>query len=194
MPSRQRLLGGTAGAGLALGLVLTGCGGNSNAPDGGDNPVDDSGAPAVFVSQITDFDGFCNWSSAPAMAPGDAGDGVHGLGPLTVYWKKAPPHDASEFPVGTIIVKESQAADAGARVAFAMVRRASPAVYNAAGGGWEWWSLHDTGNCAFTELWRGPVSQGSDSYVGTPAGDCNGCHSRTTNDFVWDTALQLSKF
>jgi hypothetical protein len=191
MPSRQRLLGGTAGACLALGLASAGCG---SSGDGTTDSGGDSGAPTVFVSQIADFNGFCNWSSAPATAPGDAGDGVHGLGPLTVYWKKAPPHGATEFPVGTIIVKESQDADAGARVAFAMVRRASQSAYNPAGGGWEWWSLHDTGNCTFTELWRGPVSQGSDSYVGTPAGDCNGCHSETTNDFVWDTALQLSKF
>src|ERR1700761_935442 len=64
-----------------------------------------------FVAQVPDFNGFCKWSSAPAMAEADAADGLHGVGPLTVYWNKTPPHGCSEFPVGTIIVKETQEAD-----------------------------------------------------------------------------------
>jgi hypothetical protein len=175
--------------GLALGVHCAGC--SSGTPAA--TPADDAGAPTVFVSQLPDFDGFCNWASAPASAPGDASDGVHGLGPLRVYWNKPPPHGATEFPVGTIVVKESEQADAGARVVFAMVKRAAPSAYNAAGGGWEWWSLQDDG-CSMSRLWRGPFPPATESYAGSPVGDCNGCHSQADNDFVWDTALQLSKF
>ncbi len=155
-----------------------------------------------FVSQIADFTGFCKWSSAPALPEGDASDGVHATGPLTVYWNHAPPHGATEFPVGTIIVKESNESNPTMRTVFAMVKRESRnysagEVYNDLGArGWEWWSLGDLGNCSMKELWRGPVAPSTETYSGTPAGDCNGCHGEVmnSNDYVWDTALQLSNF
>jgi hypothetical protein len=35
----------------------------------------------------------------------------------------------------------------------------------------------------------------TESYGGTPVGNCNGCHEQVVdNDYVWDTALQLSNF
>ncbi len=157
----------------------------------------DGAAPQIFVSQVPDFDGFCHWPSAPATAAGDASDGIHRLGPLTVYWNRPPPHGAREFPVGTIIVKESQQADAGQRVVFAMVKRQARAGdYNTDGAkGWEWWSLQDLGDCSMSQLWRGPLAPAAETYAGTPTGDCNGCHTQVVdNDYVWDEALQLSKF
>jgi hypothetical protein len=71
--------------------------------------------------------------------------------------------------------------------------------YNSAPGdadNWEWWSLADNGNCTMTMLWRGPVPPMGESYTGKPIGDCNGCHNMVggDNDYVWDTALQLSNF
>jgi hypothetical protein len=172
------------GSGLA---VAPGC--------GNEGPSGAGGSPEVFVAQVSDFVGFCHWSSAPAAAAGDASDGIHGAGPLTVYWNKRPPPGAREFPVGTIIVKESNQANAADREAFAMVKRqARGAGYNSSGAdGWEWFSLKDLGDCGFMRLWRGPNAPGGESYAGMPVGDCNGCHGLVAgNDYVWDEALQLS--
>jgi hypothetical protein len=196
---------------LVFGAVLiAACSGGSTATTSSDasfipEPSTDGG-PVVcvvndgtmFISQIPDFTGFCNWPSAPAMPEGgDASDGIHGLGPLRVYWNKPPPHGCSQFPVGTIILKESEETDPTKRTVFAMVKRqARGGVFNSTGAqGWEWWSLEDNGDCTVTELWRGPSDLSMDSYAGTPAGDCNGCHGMAmNNDYVWDEALQLSSF
>jgi hypothetical protein len=188
---------------LPAAMVVAACSSTSN-PDAADASSGADGASidvnAQFVPQIADFTGFCNWQSSPATAPGDASDGVHAAGPLTVYWNHSPPHGATEFPVGTIIVKESSESDPKQRTVFAMVKRESRnypgATYNGTGAkGWEWWSLQDQGDCSMTELWRGLMPVGQETYSGTPAGDCNGCHGQVVdNDYVWDTRLQLSSF
>jgi hypothetical protein len=181
---------------LAVAVTCAGCASSNGDP----SPSGDAGtaAPEIFIAQLSDFVGFCHWSNAVATAPGDAGDGIHGLGPLRVYWNQSPPHGSTSFPVGTIIVKESQQSDPSQRVAFAMVKRG--AGYNAGPGGavgWEWFSLQDQGDCSFgtTPLWRDPAPPIGESYAGMPVGDCNGCHSLVSdNDYVWDTALSLSHF
>ncbi len=183
----------------ALGsLFCAGCGGGGNGAS--ENGVTEGGVPWPDIVQESAFTGFCKWSSAPATAADDGGDGIHGLGPLTVYWNESPPHGSHEFPVGTIVLKESNQTDPTQRVVFAMVKRQPRGTgYNSAdaGGadGWEWWSVTDNGDCTVTRLWRGPAPQGTESYAGMPAGDCNGCHTKAVNnDYVWDTALQLSHF
>src|SRR5580704_6231499 len=102
-------------------MVLTGGCGGSGAGDS------DAGAPDTFVAYASSFDDFHQWSSAPAIAPADAGDGagdgLHGVGPLRVYWNEAPPHGATAFPVGTMIVKETEESDVTLRTVFAMVKR-----------------------------------------------------------------------
>jgi hypothetical protein len=179
-------------------LLCAACSSGSSDP-GGSAPAD-GGVAWPFIAQISDFSGFCKWSSAPATAPGDAGDGVHGLGPLTVYWNKSPPSGSHEFPVGTIILKESNQADPSQRLVFAMVKRQPRGTgFNSAdaGGddGWEWWSLTDLGHCSVERLWRGAAPPITEAYAGMPIGDCNGCHARIEdNDYVWDTALNLSHF
>ncbi len=129
-------------AAVVSGLLCAGCGGSSSS---GDNGAGDSGVPDPFIAQVSDFAGFCkDWSSAPALAPADAGgDGIHGDAGLTVYWNKSPPHGATQFPVGTIILKETNDADPSKRTAFAMVKRtargrastAPPAAGPTAGSG-----------------------------------------------------------
>lgn len=165
--------------------VLVGCSGGSAAGD--------AGAPASFVADAADFDCFHKWPSAPAVSANGATDGLH-VGPLTVYWNQSPPHGAKEFPVGTIVVKESQEADPTRRTVFAMVKRGGG--FNAAGAvNWEWLSLEDSASCDITILWRNVVPPPGEVYSGTPAGDCNGCHeSAKANDYVWDKALTLSNF
>jgi hypothetical protein len=194
----------TFAAAVAGGLLCAAC--SSGGSDPGEGAPSDGGVPWPFISQVSDFTGFCKWSSAPATALGDAGDGVHspdagpGRGPLTVYWNKSPPPGSHEFPVGTIILKESNEADPTQRLVFAMAKRQPRGTgFNSAsaGGadGWEWWSLTDLGNCSVARLWRGTAPPITEPYAGTTVGDCNGCHSQiVSNDYVWDTALNLAHF
>jgi hypothetical protein len=150
----------------------------------------------LFQAVSSSFSGFCSWKSAPATTTGDdAGDGLHGLGPLTVYWNQSPPHGATSFPNGTIIVKANETADPTQRTIFAMVKRGGD--FNSSGAvGWDWYSLQQTTAACdvINILWNATVPPGGESYAGTPIGDCNGCHTKTTNDAVWDSALQLSNF
>ncbi len=153
-----------------------------------------AGPSTTYVpAYASSFNGFCSWSSAVATAPNDASDGVH-LGPLRVYWNQSPPSGSHSFPVGTLILKESQEADPTVRTIFAMAKVGGG--YNAGGAtDWEWFSLHQNDDCTVSLLWSGPVAPAGETYAGTPAGDCNACHAQASdNDFVWDSALQLSNF
>jgi hypothetical protein len=191
-----------AGAALAFAAAVgvVGCGAQPTAPD-------------QFLAFASSFDGFRNWPSAPATpspnlpaVPGgdgvDAGavDGgttdagvVHRL-PLTVYWNHAPPSGSTKFPLGTIIVKETNDADITQRQVFAMVKRG--ADYNAGGAvDWEWFDLANVADGTETVSWHGYGPTGSaDTYGGNPH-VCNDCHAlAVSNDYVWSSALQLSNF
>ncbi len=146
-------------------------------------------APAYAAS----FTNFCSWSSADATAANDASDGVHGLGPLRVYWNQSPPHGSKAFPVGTLILKETEQTDPTERTLFAMAKVGGG--YNASGAvNWEWFSLKQNPDCSVTLLWSA-APPATESYAGQPIGDCNGCHEQASdNDYVWDSALQLSNF
>jgi hypothetical protein len=180
MTNASRILG------VAVGMGLLGC---SSASGG-----DDGGAPTSFVASESDFAGFHSWSTAQATAADDAGDGLHGVGPLEVYWNEAPPHGSTSFPVGTIVVKETEEADVTQRVVFAMVKRGGG--FNSGGAnGWEWFSLQDNADGSVTILWRGVVAPPGQTYANQAIGDCNGCHTlASSNDSVWDSALQLANF
>ena len=174
-------------------LALAGCSGaETPTPDTGD------GSDQVFIALEKDFDGFTSWSQYDLGT--NPGDGIHGNGDRIAYLNKVPPHGSATFPVGTIILKETNDTDPTKRTAFAMVKRQPRGTgFNSAssGGddGWEWWSVSDLGNCNVARLWRGPAPPSSETYAGTTVGDCNGCHGRAVgNDYVWDTALQLSHF
>jgi hypothetical protein len=96
-------------------------------------------APAVCTVYASSFDGFQAWSTAPATAPSGVSEGLHGVGPLQVYWNQSPPHGATSFPVCTIILKETEEADPTQRTVFAMVKLGGG--YNGEGAvGWEWFS------------------------------------------------------
>ncbi|HVY37894.1 MAG TPA: hypothetical protein VHM31_08160 [Polyangia bacterium] len=187
---------------LAAAIALGGCG-------GGAQPA----SPDQFVAFASDFAGFHDWSSAPATpAPGlpavpgdgvtvadagasaaDAGNtdgGVHHR-PLTVYWNHAPPSGSATFPVGTIIVKETDEADPTQRQVFAMVKRG--ANFNASGAvGWEWFELENTTAGSVVIKWHGYGPMGTtDTYGGNPH-VCNDCHGLArSNDYVWSSAVQL---
>jgi hypothetical protein len=156
----------------------------------------DAGA-GMYLASAASFDNFLSWQNKPASSKGDdAGDGLHGVGPLEVYWNQSPPHGATSFPVGTVIVKETEETDVTARTVFAMVKVG--AGYNDGPGGakgWEWFSLHNNGDGSVTVLWQGLQPQAGQTYANQPIGDCNGCHTgAASNDYVWDDALQLTNF
>src|ERR1700722_761234 len=80
------------------------------------------GAPTTCQVYASTFNGFRGWSTAAATAANDASDGLHGVGPLEVYWSQSPPHDSATFPICTIIVKETEEADLTKRTVFAMAK------------------------------------------------------------------------
>jgi hypothetical protein len=185
---------------IFLAFAALGCGTTQAGADGGActsaPPPDsaDGGPPAEFVAYTANFNGFHEWSSAPATANVGAAEGIHATGPLQVYWNQSPPHGATSFPVGTIIVKETQETDVTQRQAFAMVKRGNG--FNSGGAnGWEWFSLQEADDGCVAVLWRGVAPLSTESYANEPVGDCNGCHVQaTSNDSVWDVPLQLTSF
>jgi hypothetical protein len=191
------------GSGI-LALVLAACSGGAATPGAGSCPAAspleeaDGGPLTSFTPYTASFDCFHSWNTAPAAAQDDAGDGLHGVGPLWVYWNQSPPHGATSFPVGTIIVKETQEPDVTQRIIFAMVKRGldEGVEYNTGGAtGWEWWSLQNNSDGSVNMLWRGVVAPAGETYANQTIGDCNGCHAAASaNDSVWDEALQLPNF
>jgi len=171
-------------------IVVTGCG--SSGSDAAD-----AGQAGDFIAFASSFDNFHQWASAAATSTGDdAGDGLHGVGPLRVYWNPPPPHGSTSFPVGTIIVKETEEADVTQRTVFAMVKRGDD--FNTGSGsatGWDWYSLTDNTDGSVSIDWSGVAPPPGQTYANQAIGDCNGCHTQASaNDFVWDTALQLKNF
>jgi hypothetical protein len=186
--------------GAALALALTAGAGCSVAPSAGP----DGGQ---FVAFDTTFNSFHTWPSAvampsPSLPPVDAGGvgpdggatdgGVHPP-PETEYWQIPTPPTGNAFPLGTIIVKETEEADPTARQVFAMVKRG--ADFNANGAvNWEFFELTNNANGTETINWRGygPTNPTMDIYGGNP-NVCNDCHAKAvSNDYVWSAALQLS--
>src|SRR5579863_5591927 len=111
---------------LALGGAAAGC---SASPPGT--------SETIFVAFASDFKDFHSWPSAvatpsPNLPPVDAGGvsadggatdgGVHPV-PETEYWKIPSPITGNEFPLRTIIVKETNEVDPTARQVFALVKR-----------------------------------------------------------------------
>ncbi len=181
--------------GLLFAIQASGCKGE---------PTDTSGQ---FIAFAGSFNGFHGWNQAPAtptdkltLPPGfvasDGGGfesdaGVHDTGPMTVYWNQTPQSGSTEFPVKTIIVKETNETDPTVRQIFAMVNRG--ADYNASGAvNWEWFELKNGADGAVSIVWRGYGPQAGEQYGGN-AHVCNDCHAlAVSNDYVWVSALQLS--
>lgn len=144
--------------------------------------------PSSFVPFLTDVRGFRAWESkALPWAPG-LGDS-HIAGERTVYLNRRPPHGATAWPVGTLIVKVVHETDQ----IFAMAKRGEG--YNEDGArGWEWMELEEQ----LGELrirWRGLGPPSGEGYFGDVAGSCNGCHSASReNDYVHPSDLRLTDY
>lgn len=201
MPSPHRLFSTRAALMFVVAAGVAGC---NAAPQAGG----DGGVP--FVAFASDFNGFHTWPNMAVATPspnlpavdagGVAADGAAGDGgvhppPETEYWNHSAPHGSTTFPIGTIIVKETEEADVTKRQVFAMVKRGGDFNSNGAVN-WEFYELFNQPDGSVTVNWAGygPTSATMDLYGGNP-NVCNDCHEKAApNDYVFSAALQLSNF
>jgi len=165
---------------LGCALVLAaGCG----PPD----PPGATDGPAPFIAFGASFAGYAGWPSATTDGPvNDAS--LHVSGVRTVYINQLPPPGATAFPIGTLIVKVTQA---DGKI-FARAKRGLG--YNAAGAvDWEWLELVTAPPDGVRIVWRGVGPPAGEQYGGDPTGGCNGCHAlAAANDYVLSPWLQLA--
>jgi hypothetical protein len=168
---------------LLLALVaaaLPACGGSAG-------PAEETGAG--FIAQGSSFAGFQQWPrfEISGELPGSPHVGLQ----RTVYVNQLPPAGASEFPVGTIVLKTASGSDE----IHAMVKRGPE--YNVMGArGWEWFELKFASNGELAIAWRGitPPAGVCKTYGGIAGGACNVCHQVAAgNDFVQTPALTLAR-
>ena len=181
------VLEGLVRAGTLVALsALAACGG---AP--ADDPVAQMG---TFIAFTSDFEDFRTWE--PFHIPDSGAQGsVHLAGPKTDYLNRRPPTGSTEFPVGTIIVKEIEVGAFEDRQVFAMVKRGGGYNSSSAAPGWEWFELRDNPDGTLDRIvWRGFGPPAGELYGGDPNG-CIGCHSLAKdNDYVKSPPLLLSNF
>jgi hypothetical protein len=163
------------------------CAAESDTPD-------DDGPVSNYLPIVTDFQNFRSWQSFDLTTePGP--DPVHTMGPRRLYINKMPEPGATEFPIGTIIVKEIENGEIPTRWVFAMAKRVSDKSYNAKGAtGWEWWEIENIDAEKVKKVWSGVGPPAGEKYGGDAGGSCNTCHvSGAGNDFVLSPALRLPK-
>ena len=162
-------------------VLAAGCGGSGTSS--GD-------APATFLAFSSTFESFRSWTSFHSDGPPDDGSVTPDvLGPRTQYINKLPPHGATEFPVGTVIV---EARENASQKIFAAVKRGGG--FNVGGAtNWEWFELQGS---PVVIVWRGVGPPAGDTYGGDPNGGCNSCHMKcgASNDFICSPRFALSAF
>jgi hypothetical protein len=184
-------LHGTIAAVIAFSALSPGCG--SSAPAG--SPPGSSGAGACFLAGSADFADFTSWQHYHLTST-FIENNVHAQGDRDVYINKCPPAGATEFPVGTIVLKKIPLKGQAQPAVFAQVKRGCG--YNQDGAsGWEWFDLLTSINggaagSAPVIVWQGLTPPSSQSYGGDPT-ECNTCHSTMGegNDSIITPALDL---
>jgi hypothetical protein len=140
----------------------------------------------VFQAYARDFQGFEKWPSETFDDPNAAG-ATHVAGIRTIYLNQAPPADAPEFPLGTIIVKQTSDGKI-----FAQVKRGGG--YNLKGAkNWEWFEIAKNAAGVVYIQWGATFPPAGEAYGGDPNG-CNSCHmlgDALTNDYVIAPGLSL---
>jgi hypothetical protein len=156
----------------------------------------DTGTPdaGTFVAFAPDFAGYASWSSFDLGSGSDAGADAACVHVANVqrsaFLNKAPPHASSEFPVGTIVVKEIHAAPT--TQVLAMVKRGGGYDPGSGCAGWEWFGLDVTGPQPQIQ-WRGVAPPTGETYAS--CGPCTSCHAgATTNDCVLAPEMSLSQW
>lgn len=163
---------------VALCLAAAACGG-AVAPS--------SGERFPFIAFGADFAGFRGWPSQ-SMESAVAQGSTHVSGVRTVYVSALPEPGATAFPVGTIIVKETQSDGK----LFARVKRGGG--YNATGAvDWEWFEIQEVSGGAIVVIWHGVGPPAGETYGGDPNAGCNTCHRAAPyNDYVLSPWLTLA--
>jgi hypothetical protein len=169
---------------LLFGLLLAACAPVETDPTLGDDET--------FFPVASSFKGFRTWESFE-IPPG-ADLTIHVAGVRTTYINHVPDAGRTTFPVGTIIVKESEVGAIPDRQVFGRVKRGGG--YNVEGAnGWEWFELKNLNEQQSTIIWRGVGPPVGEMYAGDPNGGCNGCHGvASSNDFVLSEPLTLKNF
>ncbi len=143
----------------------------------------------VFNASFASYESWTPFSFTGAAIAGSP----HTSGPRRIYLSQKPPHGATEFPVGTIIVKEIGPPPASGDSVFAMVKVGCD--YNSDGAAnWEWFELQVDATNTASILWSGSEPPAGQTYSGNPTA-CNDCHSSAKqNDYVESSDLLLSSF
>ena len=188
-PPRSASSGVGAGVvGLIVGVVVAG----SGCPFWPDHDAPDDG-PGLFIAQNADFAALSSW---PSIVEPDLVEGGHVATPRTIRVSALPDADATEFAVGTIIVKEGVVDDD--EELHAMVKRGGG--FNAAGArDWEFFELQRATDGTPLIAWRGeepPAGSGygciSGSCATTTTTSCNACHAAADdNDSILSPTLVL---
>jgi hypothetical protein len=146
-------------SGLVALVLASGCG----------EPMDARG----FIARERDFRDYPTWESVTfetTVLEGTEGESGHTGGVRRVYLSARPPEGATEWPVGTRVVKELLDAD----LIIASAKRGG--AYNASGvRGWEWFGLKRDATGAVRIEWRGLGAPLGSEY-GSATGTCNACH------------------
>jgi hypothetical protein len=197
-------------AGLAAGAMSPGCGSSGDGADGGSEGSGSDCVPYVAADNV--FEDFASWkihlhlTKSFALAPNDAGpdgDPVHGESPRDIYVNlgsaggpPCPAAGATEFPIGTILVKVMSQSNLQAKDVFAQVKHGCG--FNTGpsqADGWEWFDLlaaQNGGPMPPIILWHGGTPPASSQYGGNPT-ECNVCHSLmgAGNDSVITSELDV---
>jgi hypothetical protein len=152
---------------------------------GSSSPDPSNGERIPFIAFAKDFTDFRTWPSNTIESPAAATTHVGGL--RTVYINQLPAPDATAFPLGTLIVKET-AVDGKL---FARAKRGGG--FNKTGAlEWEWFELQENAAGAVGIRWQGFGPPLGEEYGGDPNGGCNLCHKTVpANDYVLAPWLTL---
>ena len=173
-----------AGA-CALALAAASCSGGSGSANG------DKSGDVPFIAFSKDFRGYHSWQAWDVTDDADLA-GIHDGSTVIEYINHLPPSGSTEFPIGTIIVKQATGGTLSHEL-FAMVKRGH---FNTALPGWEWFDLLDIddGTDSVNIVWQGYGPPNGESYGGDASSGCNTCHLACNNDGVCATPLNLSNF
>jgi hypothetical protein len=175
-------------------LCCAGSGDTTGAECGTSLPAssNDTETPAVFLAFAQHFQGYHSWAAFDTTEDADL-VGIHDGSTVTEYVKRPPPSGSSEFPVGTIIVKEATGGTIPHEI-FAMAKRGGG--FNREAPGWEWFELEnlDCPDDRVKLIWRGVGPPIGETYGGDLDSGCNTCHTDCGNDGVCAKALALTSF
>jgi hypothetical protein len=183
------------GSALAF-LAAAGCLDHELAPD---DPNRDVGVASncielQCIALQSNFRDYEDWMKFDTDVMGEH---AGALGTITEYLNELPEMGASEFPVGTMIVKTVQPTEGPAPAIHAMVKRGG--TFNKTGAlGWEFFELAKNKKGTPIIVWRGAKPPTGERYKNllmpdsnVLEADCNGCHVGSKNDAILSDALQL---